>query len=291
MMDRFSAQVQQSFMPALMRACTASAKCLDTDHLLAGLVRTDRALLDRILFPAQLERLERWAAAESEDGFDPAGGDAPPQAGAWSRNSESLPMSDETKALLSDAADQVDRLGEARIGTRHVLLGAMARQQCLAAKVLAECGVDLARSAEKVRSSELSPEIVRSRKALLKFVDDHAVEWGVTALPEHPMPMGRNQFHTPFVAVVGSRRPAEAKLWAPWPFLCIEVLSSEEKMSAVIGRAHDYLDKRVRYVWLLDPSARVAYEATPEAGLCEVRAAALRTENSVLELPLAEVFS
>lgn len=291
MMDRLSAQVQQSLMPALMFACASSAKSLDTDHLLAGLVRTDRALLDRILLPTQLERLERWAAAKSEVGSDPANGDATPQSGAWSRNSESLPMSDETIELLSQAGDQADRLGEARIGTRHVLLGAMMREPCSAAKVLAECGVDLAGGAEKIRSSELSPEIVRSRKVLLKFLNDHAIEWGVTVLPEHPMPMDRDRFHTPFVAVVGSRRPPEAKLWVPWPFLCIEVLSSEEKMTSMTRRTQDFLNKRVRYVWLLDPSLRIAYEATSETGLREVKAAALRTENPVLELPLAEMFS
>lgn len=105
------------------------------------------------------------------------------------------------------------------------------------------------------------------------------------------MPMDRDRFHTPFVAVVGSRRPPEAKLWAPWPFLCIEVLSSEEKMTSLTRRIHDLLNKRVRYVWLLDPSRRIAYGATSETGLREVKAVALTTENPVLELPLAEVFS
>jgi Uma2 family endonuclease len=73
--------------------------------------------------------------------------------------------------------------------------------------------------------------------------------------------------------------------------LCIEVLSPEDRLSRVEVRIQDYLKMGVRYVWLLDPALRVAYSATAETGLCEVKEPSLRTENPVLELPLDEVFS
>jgi hypothetical protein len=64
-------------------------------------------------------------------------------------------------------------------------------------------------------------------------------------------------------------------------FLCIEILSPSESL----------WDLRRRIVWLLDPATRHVYIATPEAGLHEFKGDVLRTENPVLELPLAEVFS
>jgi hypothetical protein len=42
---------------------------------------------------------------------------------------------------------------------------------------------------------------------------------------------------------------------------------------------------------VLDPSGRQAYVATPAAGFHEFKGDVLRTENPVLELPLAEVFA
>jgi len=60
-------------------------------------------------------------------------------------------------------------------------------------------------------------------------------------------------------------------------------------MRRVEERIQDYLRMGVRYVWVLDPSLRIAYEAMAETGLREVKGV-LRTENPTLELPLAEIF-
>jgi len=74
------------------------------------------------------------------------------------------------------------------------------------------------------------------------------------------------------------------------PFLCIEVLSPEDRMSPVEKRIQDFLLMGVPYVWLLDPQTKQAYAATPADGLCEVKNGVLRTENPVFEVPLAELF-
>jgi hypothetical protein len=61
-------------------------------------------------------------------------------------------------------------------------------------------------------------------------------------------------------------------------------------MSRVEQRIDDCLKMGVSYVWVLDPETKRAYAATEETGLREVKDPALRTENSILELPLAEIF-
>ena len=56
-------------------------------------------------------------------------------------------------------------------------------------------------------------------------------------------------------------------------------------------RTADYLEMGVAYVWILDPQTRQAYIVTAAEGLREVKNGILRTENPVIEVPLAEVFA
>ena len=74
------------------------------------------------------------------------------------------------------------------------------------------------------------------------------------------------------------------------PFLCIEILSPEDRMSRVEVRINDFLKMGVNTVWVIDPETRQAYTATAAEGLREVKTGVLRTESPVIEMPLAEVF-
>ncbi|MFN0102543.1 MAG: Uma2 family endonuclease [Bryobacteraceae bacterium] len=74
------------------------------------------------------------------------------------------------------------------------------------------------------------------------------------------------------------------------PFLCIEILSPDDRMSRVEVRINDFLAMGVNTVWVLDPETRQAYTATAADGLREVKTGALRTESPVIEMSLAEVF-
>jgi Uma2 family endonuclease len=74
------------------------------------------------------------------------------------------------------------------------------------------------------------------------------------------------------------------------PFICIEILSPEDRMSRVEVRINDYLAMGVPYVWVLHPETKQAFAATPRQGLKEVKTGVLKTANPILELPLAEVF-
>lgn len=100
--------------------------------------------------------------------------------------------------------------------------------------------------------------------------------------------MSPTRFRIPDVCVVLGK--ATEQVFRTPPFLCIEILSPEDRMSRVEQRIDDYLAMGVQYVWVMDPSNRHVYIATREAGLQEFKGAILRTENPVLELPLAEVF-
>ena len=75
------------------------------------------------------------------------------------------------------------------------------------------------------------------------------------------------------------------------PFLCIEVLSPEDRMKRVKERVNDFLEMGVPFVWVLDPQTKRASAATPADNLQEVTSGVLRTENPIFELPLNEIFA
>jgi Uma2 family endonuclease len=58
-----------------------------------------------------------------------------------------------------------------------------------------------------------------------------------------------------------SSPPTEQILTRP-PFICIEVLSPEDRWPRVQQRIDDYLAMGVPYVWVLDPGTKTAYSAT-----------------------------
>jgi len=71
-------------------------------------------------------------------------------------------------------------------------------------------------------------------------------------------------------------------------FLCIEVLSPEDRLSRMQEKIDDYLRFGVRYVWLIDPYQRRAWIYTQDQ-IREVRDGLLRTADPEWIVPLAEV--
>ena len=55
------------------------------------------------------------------------------------------------------------------------------------------------------------------------------------------------------------------------PFVCIEILSKDDRMSEMKERIDDYLAMGVNYVWVIDPSSRQTYVATQPTGLHEFK--------------------
>ena len=125
--------------------------------------------------------------------------------------------------------------------------------------------------------------------AIAIYLGSRQKQLGIPVVVEQRVQVSATRFRIPDVCVVLGE--TNEQIFRTPPFLCIEILSPEDRMSRVEQRIGDYLQMGVRYVWLLEPSLRIAYEATVETGVREVKAASLKTENPTLELPLAEVFS
>src|SRR5581483_4046716 len=125
--------------------------------------------------------------------------------------------------------------------------------------------------------------------AILVYLWNRYRQHGFIAVPEQRVQVKPTRFRIPDVCVVLGQ-PGEKILTKP-PFLCIEVLSPEDRMSGVEQRIQDYLEMGVAYVWVLDPETKRAYSATAAEGLREIKSGILTTESPRLEVPLSEIFS
>ncbi len=112
-------------------------------------------------------------------------------------------------------------------------------------------------------------------------------QWNTYAIVEQRVQVRPGKFRVPDVCVVlGSTQ--EQVLTTP-PFLCVEILTPEDRMSRLQERIDDYFAMGVANVWVVDPARRCAFCATAAGDLHRVTDA-LRTNDPVLEIPLSEIF-
>jgi len=110
-------------------------------------------------------------------------------------------------------------------------------------------------------------------------------EWNIQAVPECRVQVAPTRFRIPDVCVILGQDRQEPILRKP-PFICIEVLSSEDRISRVQERVRDYFAFGVPYVWIVDQN-RKGYNCSSEA---MTETTVFRTENPELVVPLDAVF-
>jgi len=113
-------------------------------------------------------------------------------------------------------------------------------------------------------------------------------QWGITVLVEQRVQVTGTRFRVPDICVILGPKPAEQILTQP-PFICIEILSPEDRWPRIQQRIDDFLAMGVPYVWVLDPSTKSAYAATPAERAQQVSSGVLKTQNPSVELPLSEI--
>jgi Uma2 family endonuclease len=121
---------------------------------------------------------------------------------------------------------------------------------------------------------------------LVTFFRSQFRKTGITALPEWRFQTKPTRFRIPDV-VVTRGKPDEQILTRP-PLLCIEILSSEDRVSRTNLRIQEYLDFGVPVVWLVDPAERRVWvygkngmeEATDSVSL----------DGTDITVPFSEIF-
>ncbi|MEP6963282.1 MAG: Uma2 family endonuclease [Acidobacteriota bacterium] len=129
----------------------------------------------------------------------------------------------------------------------------------------------------------------RLQKRLLMYFGLREKEWGIEVVPEQRVQVSPTRFRIPDVCVVLGE--PDGQILRKPPFLCIEILSPEDRLSRMRERVEDYFKMGVPHVWVVDPATQAAYQITPAEGWREVKDGLLQTQNPHFEVPLAEIFA
>ncbi len=151
MFEKYTEKARRVIFFARYETSQLGARRIETEHVLLGLLREDKALSSRF-FPhaeAALEAIRRQIEGRTV-------------ARDKVSTSVELPLSDESKRVLTYAAEEADRLMCNYIGTEHILLGLLREEKSLAAEILYENGLRLSRVREELAGS--SPERVAPSK-------------------------------------------------------------------------------------------------------------------------------
>jgi len=112
-------------------------------------------------------------------------------------------------------------------------------------------------------------------------------ELGIRIFPEQRVRISPTRYRVPDICVtIGS--PDEQVFTKP-PFLCVEILSPEDRAGRMQRKIADYLRAGVRYVWVIDPRTRDAFIYTA-SGMRAVQDGILRTEDPEIQVPLETLF-
>jgi len=142
MFERYTEKARRTIFFARYEASHFGSLYIETEYLLLGLLREDKALANRFL---------RSHAAVESIRKQIEGHTAPREKVSTSMD---LPLSRECKRVLAYGAEESERLNHKHIGTDHLLLGLLREEECFAAQLLRERGLILDSVREQVQQSE-----------------------------------------------------------------------------------------------------------------------------------------
>jgi ATP-dependent Clp protease ATP-binding subunit ClpC len=129
MFENYSKKAKRIIFYSRREAGEYGAIAIDTEHLLLGLVREDETLIKRfILSTYSIKSLHERIEQNITKGSKILG-------------SVDMPLSEGYKEVLAYAADEAKQLSSKYIDTKHLLLGILRANECLAAKILEDIGL------------------------------------------------------------------------------------------------------------------------------------------------------
>jgi ATP-dependent Clp protease ATP-binding subunit ClpC len=138
MFERYTEKARRVIFFARYEASQFGSPFIETEHLLLGLLREDKALTNRFLRShASIESIRKQI-----EGRTPIREKV--------STSVDLPLSQECKRVLAYAAEEAEKLSHKHIGTEHLLLGLLREDKSFAAEILHERGLRLSTLREEL---------------------------------------------------------------------------------------------------------------------------------------------
>jgi ATP-dependent Clp protease ATP-binding subunit ClpC len=138
MFERYTEKARRIVFFARYEASQFGSPYIETEHLLLGLLREDKALTNRFLRSrASVESFRKQIEGHTTTREKVS-------------TSVDLPLSNESKRVLAYAGEEAERLTHKHIGAEHLLLGLLREEQCFAAQILIERGLQLSQVREEL---------------------------------------------------------------------------------------------------------------------------------------------
>ena len=154
MFERYTEKARRVIFFARYEASQFGSPYIETEHLLLGLLREDKALTNRFLRShASVESIRKQIEGHTTIREKVS-------------TSVDLPLSNECKRVLAYAAEEAERLSHKHIGTEHLLLGLLREEKCFAAEILHERGLRLPAIREELQrtTQEKAPSQQQNRQ-------------------------------------------------------------------------------------------------------------------------------
>jgi Uma2 family endonuclease len=128
----------------------------------------------------------------------------------------------------------------------------------------------------------------RIQRKLIVYFDARAAKLGIEVFPEQRVQVSTTRFRIPDVTVIKTSQPQGEIFTAP-PYLCIEILSTDDTMEYMQEKIDDYLRFGVQYVWIINPRLQKGYIVTG-SGMVEATSGVLTTDDPAIQVPVADLF-
>src|SRR5262245_2327522 len=132
MFERYTERARRVIFFARYEASQLGSNSIETEHLLLGLIREGKGLTSRIFSKSHLSMESIRKEIEGRSIYRDK-----------VSTSVDIPLSAESKRVLSFASEEAERMLHNYIGTEHILLGLMREGKCVAAQLLAGKGMRL----------------------------------------------------------------------------------------------------------------------------------------------------
>jgi hypothetical protein len=131
MFERYTERARRAIFYARLESSKLGGPCIESEHLLLGLLAADKSIFVRFLPAGSIETEIRQVIIQSIAARPPI------------PSSVDLPLSNECKRIILYSAEEADKLRHQNVDADHLLLGTLREENCFAARLLVERGFQL----------------------------------------------------------------------------------------------------------------------------------------------------
>jgi Uma2 family endonuclease len=112
-------------------------------------------------------------------------------------------------------------------------------------------------------------------------------QFGIHVFPELRVQVAPGRYRVPDITVTTQK--ISGRILRVPPFLCVEILSPEDRAGRMEEKIDDYLRFGIAHIWLIEPRSRRAWSYGREGQ--RFATSLLTTTNPEIELPIEDLFA